>query len=149
MRIAVLDTGKLIAESALGKKASEALKKMAEEKMAVVKARAAEVEDLAKRLDAGRTSLAPETLARLQRELDDKSTAGRRLKEDSERQLDAERDRILKDIDIAAMPIITQIGKEGRYTVILRKFESGLVYADETADITPLVIQKLNAAPAK
>ena len=32
--------------------------------------------------------------------------------------------------------------------MILRKFESGLVYADEALDITDAIIQKLNATAA-
>ncbi len=32
------------------------------------------------------------------------------------------------------------------YTLIFRKFESGLIYADEAVDITKLVITRLDAA---
>ncbi len=34
------------------------------------------------------------------------------------------------------MPVINQVGKEQGYTLIFRKFESGLIYADEAVDIT-------------
>ena len=34
------------------------------------------------------------------------------------------------------MPVINQVGKELGYTLIFRKFESGLIYADEAIDIT-------------
>ena len=45
-------------------------------------------------------------------------------------------------------PVINQVGKEGGYTLIFRKFESGLIYADEAIDITDEVIQRLDAAGA-
>jgi len=35
------------------------------------------------------------------------------------------------------------------FTLIFRKFESGLIYADEAIDITPMVIQRLDAAQGK
>jgi Skp family chaperone for outer membrane proteins len=41
-------------------------------------------------------------------------------------------------------PIINTLGKEGGYTLIFNKFQSGLVYADEAIDITDLVIQRLD-----
>lgn len=44
------------------------------------------------------------------------------------------------------MPIIEQAGQEFGYTLIFNKFQSGLVYADEAADITPLIIQRFDAA---
>ena len=40
------------------------------------------------------------------------------------------------EIDQRVMPVINQVGKEGGYTLIFHKFESGLVYADEAVDIT-------------
>ena len=45
------------------------------------------------------------------------------------------------------MPIIDQIGKEQGLTLIFNKFQSGLVYADDTVDITDEVIRRFNTAP--
>ncbi len=44
------------------------------------------------------------------------------------------------------MPVINQAGKDLGYTLIFRKFESGLIYADEAIDITTIIIQRLDAA---
>jgi Skp family chaperone for outer membrane proteins len=44
------------------------------------------------------------------------------------------------------MPVINQAGKELGYTLIFRKFESGLIYADEAVDITDSIIKRLDAA---
>jgi hypothetical protein len=46
------------------------------------------------------------------------------------------------------MPVINQVGKELGYTLIFRKFESGLIYADEAVDITASIIQRLDGAAA-
>ncbi|HXO20202.1 MAG TPA: OmpH family outer membrane protein, partial [Thermoanaerobaculia bacterium] len=56
------------------------------------------------------------------------------------------KDDVLGAIDQRVMPVINQVGKEQGYTLIFRKFESGLIYADEAIDITDLVIKRLDAA---
>ena len=52
-------------------------------------------------------------------------------------------------VDQQVMPVINQVGKELGYTLIFRKFESGLIYADEAIDITKSVIQRLDATAGK
>ena len=57
---------------------------------------------------------------------------------------------MLGEIDKRVMPVINQAGKDLGYTLIFRKFESGLIYADEAIDITASIIQRLDgAAPAQ
>ncbi len=53
---------------------------------------------------------------------------------------------MLAQIDQRVMPVINQVGKDLGYTLIFRKFESGLIYADEAIDITSVVIQRLDTA---
>ena len=52
-------------------------------------------------------------------------------------------------IDEKVMPVINQIGHEQGYTMIFRKFESGLIYADDAIDITSAVVQRLDAQAQK
>ena len=54
----------------------------------------------------------------------------------------------IEKIETAVFPIINAIGKEGGYTLIFNKFQSGLVYAEDTVDITTQVIQKLDSSAA-
>jgi Skp family chaperone for outer membrane proteins len=49
-------------------------------------------------------------------------------------------------MDQRIMPVITELGRELGYTLIFRKFESGLVFADERVDVTPEVIERLDAS---
>ena len=56
---------------------------------------------------------------------------------------------MLAQIDQRVMPVINQVGKDLGYTLIFRKFESGLIYADEAIDITSVVIQRLDTAAAQ
>ena len=73
----------------------------------------------------------------------------RRLQDDATRELQKKKDEVLGSVDQRVMPVINQVGKELGYTLIFRKFESGLIYADEAVDITPVIIQRLDAAQGK
>ncbi len=46
------------------------------------------------------------------------------------------------------MPLIAEIGEEQGLTLIFNKFEdSGLLWAQDAADITALVLERFNALP--
>jgi outer membrane protein len=80
------------------------------------------------------------------KELEDKTIAIRRFEDDAKRELDEARRRELGGLEQRILPIIDQIGKERGYTLIFNKFQSGLVYADETVDITDDVITRFNTS---
>ena len=71
------------------------------------------------------------------------------FQDDAQKQLTKKRDEMLANIDELVMPAINAIGKEGAWTVIFRKFESGLIFAAETVDITDVVIARLNSSAAQ
>ncbi len=58
----------------------------------------------------------------------------------------ATRDRLMASIDVKMMPTIDAVGKEMKVAAIFRKFESGLIYADDSLDITNTIIQRIDAA---
>lgn len=146
LKIAVINTEQILLESQTGKKALADLKKMQEAKEGELKARQDEIKTLQTKAQEGRLSLAEDKLREIEKQLEDRLIAARRLQDDATRELNKRRDDILAQIDTKVMPVINQIGKEGGYTLILRKFESGLIYVDESVDITQQVIQRLDAA---
>ncbi len=148
LRIAVIDTEKILLSSAAGKKAIAELKKAQEAKEAELKFKQQEIKELQDKMTQGRLSLAQDKLTEMQKELEDREIALRRLSDDATRELNKKKDDLLGGIDEKVMPVINQIGHEQGYTMIFRKFESGLIYADDAIDITPSVIQRLDAAAA-
>lgn len=148
LRIAVIDSEKILLGSQAGKAAVTELKKLQDAKEAELKAKEQEIQDLQKRLNEQRLSLAQEKLAEMQKQLEDKVIAGRRLQDDANRELGKKRDELLGAVDQRVMPLINQVGREMGYTLIFQKFDSGLVYADEAVDITKTVIERLDAAAA-
>lgn len=152
IKIAIIDTEKILLSSATGKKALADLKKLQEQKEGEIRAKAAELKDLQTKITEGRLSLAQDKLAEMGKQYEEKEIALRRFQDDATRELNKKRDEILAKIDEQVMPVINKTGKELGYTLIFRKFESGLIYADEAVDITNVIIQRLDggaAAPGK
>jgi outer membrane protein len=147
-KIAVINTELILLNSQAGKAALGELKKKQEAKEAEGRAKNEEIRDLQKRINEGRLSLSEDKLATLEKELEDRVIALRRFQDDANRELGKARDELLGQIDGKVMPVINQIGQEGGFTLIFRKFESGLIYTDESIDITQLVIQRMDAAQA-
>jgi outer membrane protein len=148
IKIAVIDTEKILLSSVAGKKAVADLKKLQEQRETELRAKAQELKDLQAKITDGRLSLAQDKLAELSKQLEEKDIVLRRAQDDATRELNKKRDDMLASIDEKVMPVINQIGKELGYTMIFRKFESGLIYADEAVDITASVVQRLDAAAA-
>lgn len=144
-KVAVIDTQQILVDSQTGKKVLTELKKLQETKEAELQAKAQEIKDLQSKLDAGRLSLSADKLSEMEKQLEDKTISLRRAQDDATRDMNKKRDEMFDSVDKRVMPIINQIGKEGAYTLIFRKFESGLIFADSSTDITPLIIQKLDA----
>jgi outer membrane protein len=149
IKIAVIDTEQILLSSQTGKKALADLKKLQEQKEGELRTRQQEIKDLQTKVADGRLSLAQDKLAEMDKQLEDKVIALRRYQDDATREMNKRKDEVLGGIDAKVMPVINQIGKEMGYTVIFRKFESGLIYADEAVDITPVIIQRLDGGASQ
>jgi len=146
LKIAVIDTEKILMSSVAGKKAVADLKKLQDQRENELRAKAQELKDLQAKINDGRLSLAQDKLADLSKQYEEKEIALRRQQDDATRELNKKRDEMLAQIDDRVMPVINQVGKDLGYTLIFRKFESGLIYADDAVDITGVIIQRLDAA---
>ncbi len=148
LKVAVINTEQVLLESETGKAALADLRKLREAKEAEGQALQQEVEDLRKRLSEGRLSLAEDKIAELEQQLEEKGIELRRFQDDASRELNKRRDDVLAAIDRKVLPIINQVGSEQGYSLIFRKFESGLVFASEEVDITAEIIRRLDAGGA-
>jgi outer membrane protein len=146
IRIAVIDTEKILLSSVAGKKALAELKKIQEQKAAEINSKQTELKELQDKMANQKLGLADEKMAEITKQIEDKVIVLRRLQDDANRELNKRKDDLLGSIDEKVMPVINQAGKDLGYTLIFRKFESGLIYADEGLDITNTIIQRLDAA---
>ncbi len=144
-KIAVLDVEAVMQSSSRAQAVAKELEALQLEKEAELKAILAERDAAVKRFEDGRLTLSQEKLADLQKEVEDIEIRLRRTQDDAKREFEKRQLDELKEIEAEVMPIINAIGAEFGYTAIFNKFQSGLVYADPTTDITALVVERYNA----
>jgi outer membrane protein len=141
-KIAVIDIQRVMTESAPGRAALAELQAFARQQEAKLGAKRGEVRRLQTEMQAGRGTLPEEQLRDLQRQIEDQTRETKRMTEDMQREYTSRRDKALEGIDKQIVPLIQEMGREGGYTMIFRKFESGLLYAAEEVEITEAVIAR-------
>jgi outer membrane protein len=146
LKIAIIDSDRVIAESTKGQAAIASLKKLEEQKRAELSGIQQEIADLRKRLDDGAQALAADRLKDLQKQMEDKVIAARRKQDDAQREFEAAQAEAFRGIEEEIIRVIDQVGKDGGYTMIFNKFRSGLVYASDSVDITNEVLARFNQA---
>lgn len=141
-RIAVVDVSKVLTTSTPGKAAYDKLKKMQDEQVAKNQTLAAEV----RQLDADITAkkVTQDKLPEAQKQLAEKRLLLQTQTAEAERTIGEARERELMALENRIKPIIDNAAKESGYTLIFNKFESGLIYASDSVDITDSVIQRFN-----
>jgi outer membrane protein len=148
VKIGIIDVQRILTDSATGKEAIAKIKQLQDAKLAEAKTKQDEITALRQKINDGRLSLAEDKIADLEKQAEDKMKDFKRFQEDAQTELQGKQEAAFDAIEKRVNPIITEVGKAGGFTIILRKFESGLVYADDSVDITDQIIQKLNAAKA-
>lgn len=142
--IAVIDVQRVVTESDPGKQALQKLKELQDAKIDEGRALQQTLAGLQEQMSKQRFTLSEERLAEMNKQLEDGQIALQRFQDDAERELDEARRRELGGLEGRIIPVINQVGAERGYTLIFNKFQSGLVYADDTVDITDEVIRRFN-----
>ncbi len=147
-KIGVIDPERIVAESARGKLAVERLNSERDKRLAEGNRLRQEIADLQKRMNDGRLSLGEDKLKQLNDEIEEKTIGLQRYGENAQREMTKLEKEVMDPIEEDILKIINQIGAEQGYTLIFKKFQSGLVYADDSVDMTTQVIQRFDAANA-
>ncbi len=146
LSIAVIDVQRVVTESDPGKQALQKLKALQDAKIDEGRSLQQNLSGLQEQMAKQRFTLSEERLAEMSKQLEDGQIALQRFQDDAERELDEARRRELGGLEGRIIPVINQVGTERGYTLIFNKFQSGLVYADDTVDITDEVIRRFNTA---
>ena len=144
-KVGYIDIQKILETSKDGRQLTADLERQRNMSESKLKAMQPPMTDLRTRIVEGGSTLSDEQLSQLKRELEDKMAEMSRAQEDATRDMKKMSEGGLNAIEQKVMPAINQIGKEGGYSFIFRKHESGLIYADEAGDITQQVIQRIDA----
>jgi outer membrane protein len=150
-KIGVIEVQRIIQESAIGKEALSRVQKLQQGKQEELAKRQKELRDLEQRIQQQGKSLSEDAMEKLQKDYQAKAVDLKRFQDDAQRDLEDAQRKELKTLEERIMPVIDALGKEMGYFLIFNKFNSGLLYASDEADITNAVITRFNmqiAAPA-
>ncbi len=142
--LAVIDVQRVVTESDKGKEALAKLKKLQDGKIEEGRNLQVQLDGLKDQYSKQRFTLTEEKLEELSKQIEEGTIAMKRFQDDAQRQLDDARRRQLGALEESIMPVIDRIGKERGVTLIFNKFQSGLVFADQSVDITDEVIRQFN-----
>ncbi len=144
LRIAVVDQQRALNSSREGRAAEKILKSLAEKKRTQLEPVKRELERQGEEFQSQKYVLSRSALE--ERKLDllkqerDLERSMREAQDDLEIEGRKLMQPLLKKIDQA----LQELGKDKDFTVILEKSDAAVLYAEESIDITDLVIQKLN-----
>lgn len=146
--VAVVDYDRLLLESEPGKKSIAPLDALMNEKKKEGQAMEAELKNIRAQAAKQATTATEKQLETFQRQFNDKLEDLRRFQAEANNELDKLRAESLGGFSQLALPVIQSLGKERGLGMILQKQKLGLMYLDPSADITDLVIQRLNSQAA-
>ncbi|MFH1177967.1 MAG: OmpH family outer membrane protein [Acidobacteriota bacterium] len=147
--LAVIDVQQVVQESAAGKESMARLQKLQNDKITEGKRLNDVLETLRKQVATQRATLTDAKVAELEKQIEDKQVEMRRFQDDAQQQLEEGRRSELEALEKQIMPIINELGRELKLQLIFNKFQSGLVFADETLDITDQVLRRFNTKVTK
>jgi outer membrane protein len=147
--VAVIDVQQIVQESAAGKEAMVRLKKLTDDKMAEGRKLAEAKQALEKQLATQGPTLSDEKRSELAKQIEDKDVEVKRFDEDARMAVDEARRKELETLERQIMPIINELGREMKLQLIFNKYQSGLVFADESVDITDQVLRRFNTQVTK
>jgi outer membrane protein len=146
--MAVIDVQRILFDSKVGQEAVEVLSNLREQKQAEAQTHQSEISALRDRLAEGRLSLSQDRLAELEKQVEDKLIDYQRFQDDAERALQEGQEEAFGKIERDVMPIINQVAVELDYSVIFNKFQSGLLFASDTIDITDTILERFDQVTA-
>ena len=147
-KIGVIDSDKIIQESKRGKQAMLKLENMNKSKQQKIQTLQNEIIKLRKEL--GSPALNADARQRKTQQLEDRQINLQRLVNDTKTEMQREMQKELLAVNDDIMPIIHQMGKSKGFKLILDLKSAGVLYYDNSIDITADVIKEADAKlPAK
>ena len=144
-KVAVIEVQRIVAESAIGKESLGRVQKVQMSKQEDLTRRQNELKELEKKIQDQSKSLSEEALDKLQKDYQAKALEFKRTQDDAQRELEELQRKELGELEKKVMPVIDTAAKELGYQLVFNKFQSGLLFADGSTDITDAVITKFNS----
>jgi len=143
VKIGVVNAQEILAKTKKGVEIQKKLEQLQKKKQQEAQALQDEIKKLEK--DVLSPALNDETREKKGLELQTKRKDLKRYIEDAQNEFNRESQKELMELEKAVMPLIEQIGKSKGFTIILDITRPGIVYFDQTIDITAEVIKAFDA----
>lgn len=148
-KIGYIDLQKILLQSNEGKQAKVALEKQFAARKKELNQKKQELEDMQKSLETQSSMLSRDALAEKQAEFLKKRDQFLKLVQQYDKELQEQDGDMTKNILLQLQDIITKIGRDGKYSVILEKSQGGILYAPENEDLTDRVLKLFNQESEK
>ncbi len=143
-KIAVIDIERIAAESTAGKALFASLKAENDKIQEEVARREQEIRDMSTKLNS--EILSQDAKVRLQRDIERKRTEAQRWLQDQQQDFEAKRQEGESKFQESLEPIVRAVATENGIGLIIRATPGLTFVLDPALDISPLVVQKLDAA---
>ncbi len=149
LKFGFVDLNKALNESNKGKKAVTALESLVQSKQKVIAEKEAELNNLKNEIMSQTAILNSEALKKKQEHHDELLKVYQRMIQDSKDEIQKRQSDFMKDIIIDIRRVIAKFGEDEGYTAIFEKFESGLLYMPDSADLTETIINIFNGSSSE
>ena len=144
VRIAVVNQQRALASSNEGRAAEKALKRLIQKKRTKLERLEQELKRLQEEFESQKYVLSRSALEERKLDLLKRQRDLERSMREAEDDLEIENRRLMQPLVKRIEQALSEIGKEKDFTVILETKSAAVLYAEESIDITDLVIRKLN-----
>ena len=148
LKIAVVDVEVVVAESPQGKALQTRLEEFQTQVQGELQRMQNDAQAIQQRITDGANSLSEDRLNELNKELEDATIAIRRYRDDKQRQGTKIQEEGLMGIEQVLQPVFAEVRDEMGFDLILNRVPGVVLMISERVDITPLMVQRLNAASA-
>ncbi len=148
-KIGYIDLQTILLQSNEGKKAKTELEKQFASRKKELNQKKQELEDMQKSLETQSSLLSHDALVEKQAEFVKKRDTFMKLVQQYDKELQEKDGELTKGILLQIQGIITTIGKQGHYSVILEKSQGGILYAPDREDLTDEVMDLFNKQASK
>ena len=146
LKFGFIDLNRALNESDEGKKAVTALEGLIKSKQKLIEAKEEQLNKLKNEIISQTAVLNSDALKKKQEEHDELLKVYQRMIQDSKDEIQKRQSDFMKGILIELRTVISKFGEDNGYTVIFEKFESGLLYMPESADLTNSIIETFNGS---
>ena len=138
--IVVVDVDLVVLESTRGKTFIAKIEAERNVKENLIKGKEEAYRNLQKKFDNEKYTMNEEARRKMERDISDKKMNYQRFLEDQEIEMRRIYEEGLKELQMEIIPILNELAKSEGYALVLNKLQSGIVYADDTIDITQKLV---------